>query len=87
MKLKFGNMYKISFENIFVCNQETRNQQPRNPFFIFTSRGNHTQSKTFFIFTNRGYGATNTGHGSTNTDAGVEIGMKRGIQKFEKKSD
>ena len=29
-----------------------------------------------------GYGTTNIGYGTTNADAGVGIGMKRGIRKF-----
>ena len=33
-----------------------------------------------------GYGTTNVGYGTTNADAGVGIGLKRGIQKFEKKA-
>ena len=33
----------------------------------------------------QGYGTTNIGYGTTNADAGVRIGIKRGIQKFDKK--
>ena len=29
------------------------------------------------------YGTTNTVYGTTNADAGVGIGLKRGIQKFD----
>ena len=32
----------------------------------------------------RGYGTTNTGDGTTNADAGVGIGMERGMRKNEK---
>ena len=31
-----------------------------------------------------GYGTTELGYGTTHADAGVGIGMKRGIQKFDK---
>ena len=37
--------------------------------------------------TNMGYGTTNMGHGTTNADAGVGIGLKRGIQKIDKKGN
>ena len=33
----------------------------------------------------RYYRTTNVGYGTTNTDAGVGIGLKRGIRKFDKK--
>jgi hypothetical protein len=37
--------------------------------------------------TNIGYGTTNIGYGTTNADAGVGIGVKGGIQKFDKKNN
>ena len=36
---------------------------------------------------NVGYGTTNVGYGTTYADAGVGIALKRGIQKFNKKSN
>ena len=33
-----------------------------------------------------GYGTTELGYGTTNTDAGVGIGLKRGIENFIKKA-
>ena len=39
------------------------------------------------IKTNTGYGTTNTGYGTTNADAGVGIGLKGGIRKFDKKGN
>ena len=33
------------------------------------------------------YGTTNVGYGTTNADAGVGIGMLKGIRKFENKNN
>ena len=43
--------------------------------------------ETLDKITNAVYGTTNAVYGTTFTDAGVGIGMKRGIRKFDKKGN
>ena len=65
-----------------------------NLFFPFSPIGAHWSGFTdtlFVILTpecseeyfRQSDGTTNVGYGTTNADAGVGIGMKRGIQKFD----
>ena len=46
-----------------------------------TNKQTGEHRKQFYI----GYGTTNVGYRTTNADAGVGIGLKRGIQKFDNK--